>query len=405
MSYLLELNDTELPLYRGGELIHSSPAIAIVRDQGMVFGDKALRLSRSHPQQTNQQYFSRLNGDPLPLPVATAGNHADLVYLHLCELKPLIDGDLILAVPGFWSADQLGVLLGIIQEVGINVGGFVDSAVVVATTEALPTKAYFVDIHLQRACVTALTVNDEVSRGHTDEASSCGFTGLLDGWVNVIADVFVRMTRFDPLHSAATEQQLYDQVYDWVHSETTKEIAVEILHEGHTRRAEVSRTLLADKAKQRFKSLEDVLPDGAHVLLSSRSANLPGLIPALTDAGYTTSVAGIHALAEGCLNHIDLIRSSAGELKLITRLPHSQESMVIDRVAPAPTHILVGNSAVPIASNDFPVKFEHKKRQVWLPAQEDVLVNGQTVTNELVLNAGDEIIHGELSCRLIVVEG
>ncbi|MCZ6617596.1 MAG: hypothetical protein O7E57_05645, partial [Gammaproteobacteria bacterium] len=110
MSYVLELNDSELPLYRGDELLHHSPAIAIVREQGLVFGEQALRLSRSHPQQTNQQYFSRLNADPLPNPIAKASNHADLVYLHLCELEPLIEGELILAVPGLWSADQLGVL-------------------------------------------------------------------------------------------------------------------------------------------------------------------------------------------------------------------------------------------------------------------------------------------------------
>ena len=79
MSYLLELNDAELPLYHNGELINRSPAIAIVRDEGVVFGDQALRLSRSHPQQTNQQYFSRLNADPLANPVAKAGNQADLV--------------------------------------------------------------------------------------------------------------------------------------------------------------------------------------------------------------------------------------------------------------------------------------------------------------------------------------
>ena len=406
MNYVLELNDVELPLYRDGELIHRSPAIAIVRNRGMVFGEQALRLSRLHPQQTNQQYFSRLNADPLPNPVAKADNHADLVYLHLCELKPLIDGELILAVPGLWSADQLGVLLGIMQEAGIVVGGFVDSAVVVATTTNLPIEAYYLDIHLQRACITALTRNDEVNRRTTEEVTTCGFASLLDGWVNVITDRFVQDTRFDPLHSAATEQQLYDQVYDWVNGETGNEIDVEIVHEGHIRRVEVSRALLAEKAQQRFKNLRDVLPGGAHVLLSSRSAKLPGLQTGLTDAGYTTSVAAADALINGCAKHIELIRSPVAELKLVTRLPHSLgESMVIEPEELAPTHVLVGNSAVPILGNGSPLNFQQKKQQVWLPAREDVLVNGQRVTHEIPLNVGDEIVHGELSYRLIIVEG
>lgn len=406
MSYVLELNDVELPLYRDTELIHRSPAIAIVRDQGMVFGEQALRLSRLHPQQTNQQYFSRLNADPLPNPVAKADNHADLVYLHLCELKPLIDGELILAVPGLWSADQLGVLLGIMHEAGIVVGGFVDSAVVVATTTTLPAEAYYLDIHLQRACVTALTASDEVSRHNTDEVATCGFASLLDGWVNVITDRFVQDTRFDPLHSAATEQQLYDQVYDWVNGEIGNEIAVEIIHEDQIRRVEVPKALLAEKAQQRFKSLRDVLPGGAHVLLSSRSAKLPGLRSGLTDAGYATSVAAVGALANGCAKHIELIRSPVAELKLVTRLPHPRgKSLVIEPAELAPTHILAANSAVPIVENGSPLNFQHKKQQVWLLAQEGVLVNGQSVTHEILLNVGDEIVHGEQSYRLIIVEG
>ncbi|MCZ6619863.1 MAG: hypothetical protein O7E57_17225, partial [Gammaproteobacteria bacterium] len=127
------------------------------------------------------------------------------------------------------------------------------------------------------------------------------------------------------------------------------------------------------------------------------------LQPGLTAAGYTTSVAAAGALPTGCANHIELIRSPEAELKLITRLPHALESKPVEPVALAPTHILIGNRAVPIFGKGSPLQFQHRDRQVWLPAQEGVLVNELPVTVEIPLAPGDEIDHGELSYRLIIV--
>ena len=86
MTSILELNDLELTLHKGSEVLYQSPAIAIVRNEELLFGEGAVRLARIHPQQANQQYFNRMNGDPLPQPIRTAANHADLVYLHLKEI-------------------------------------------------------------------------------------------------------------------------------------------------------------------------------------------------------------------------------------------------------------------------------------------------------------------------------
>ena len=121
MTTIIELNDLELSLHRGRETLYRAPAYASVRTEEVVFGDRAVRLARIHPQQANQQYLHRMNGDPLPQPVRTAANHADLVYLHLKELAALFQDEAVLAVPGTMSGDQLGILLGICQEAGIEV--------------------------------------------------------------------------------------------------------------------------------------------------------------------------------------------------------------------------------------------------------------------------------------------
>ncbi|MEJ2088477.1 MAG: hypothetical protein P8Y69_08410, partial [Gammaproteobacteria bacterium] len=213
MTAIIELNDLELSLYQGSERLYCEPAFAIVREDALLFGEPALRLARIHPQQANQQYFARMNADPLTQPVRAAANHADLVYLHLKQLGALSRGDTVLAVPGSMTGDQLGILLGICHEAGIEVAGFVNAAVAAVVTTPTADEITCLDIYLQHMLVSELTVDGEVRYERAFEVKDCGFSGLLDGWVNLLADRFVQETRFDPLHTAESEQQLYNQVY------------------------------------------------------------------------------------------------------------------------------------------------------------------------------------------------
>jgi len=335
MAAILELNDADLTLFQNGRAVYRSPAMAVVTDREILFGEAALRVSRIYPRQANQQYFSRLNGDPLPYPGPRARNHADLVYLHLRQLADWIEEDIVLAVPALLSAEQLGVLLGILQEAGIRVGGFVDSAVAAAAAVPLPAAPWHLDILLQRGALTELVVGNSVARQGFEEIPDCGLVRLLDSWIDVIADRFIRETRFDPLHAAATEQQLFNQVFDQVWSGTAAaELAFELTQGDHTRRVELSRQLLEDKGAQRFHAIVERVPAGAHLLLTARSANLPGLSRALKQAGLTFSVLPDGAVAAGCERHLAEIVPADGELRLVTRLP---ADLVPNTRAPATT--------------------------------------------------------------------
>ena len=422
MTYVFEVNDCALSLYRDAAVEYRAPAIAVVRPGEILFGDPALRLSRTHPRETNQHYFARLNADPLPHPVPRAGNHADLVYLHLQEIQSIVQqnpADVVLAVPGILSSDQLGVLLGIAQECGLSIGGFVDSAVVAATTSALPASVSHVDIHLQRACITRLEINAEVQRVGVEEVPECGFADLLDGWVNVIADRFVRDTRFDPLHAAETEQQLYNQVYDWVMAADADraEIGIEIDYRDHIRRVELPRSLLDDKAQQRFARLRDELPEQGHVVLSAHSARLPGLTQFLTNHGHAFTTLDSSAAAIGCMANMAHIRSAGGPLRLVSRLALSPtiaeagQSAQTDapQVSAAdefgrPTHTLANASAVAVGATNQPLPVSEGEAGVYLEPGAHLLLNGHPLTTPTRLNAGDEVCSGELRYLMIRVE-
>ena len=407
MTCILEINDADLTLYREHEVLHRSPGIAVVLGKEICFGADALRLSRIHPRQTNLQYFTRLNGEPLATPGERARNHADLVYLHLQVFKPMIEaegGQVLLAVPGILTADQLGVLLGVLQEVGIGVRGFVDSAVAAVTTQEAPGEAFCVDVMMQRAVVTALQVNGEVAKIGVQEVVECGMNRLLEGWINVIADRFVRETRFDPLHAAATEQQLFDQLYGWIRGGARgADVPMEIHHQDHTRRVELGRALLEDKGEQRFRQLADALPRGARVFVSARGARLPGLMHALTALHMHAVALPEDALTRGCLDNLGSIMREDGELRLVTRLPHGSapaqqplppapaEQPLPPAAALRPTHVLNGHQAWPLAAGDQPLPVSADGQ---LEAQPGIRLNGAPLERAAPLHPGDRVTVG-----------
>jgi hypothetical protein len=411
MTCILELNDAGITVYRDRAVLHRTPGVAVVLDDAIQFGEPALRLSRMHPRQTNQQYFALLNADPLPAPGGRARNHADLVYLHLQTLKPHIDdagGEVLLAVPGILSPDQLGVLLGVLQEVGIGVSGFVDAAVAASSTQAGDGRIYHIDTMLQRIVITALEMDEQVSKHSVQEVPECGLLRILDSWINVVADRFVRETRFDPLHAAATEQQLFNQVYDWADQGAgSSDLTVEIDHAGHTRRVELGRAALEEKAGQRFRQLADAVPMGSQVFVSARSARLPGLRLALHALQAEIVELPGEALAGGCLQNLAQIIPESGELRLVTRLPASsgmrREAPAPARAAPAtPTHVVYDGVAVTLRNSSLPVRCD--AGNWFLDGAAEAALNDGPVHHAHPLAPGDRIRVGDREHLIIRVE-
>jgi len=405
MTTVLELNDLELTLHKGSETSYQSPAIAIVREDELIFGERAVRLARIHPQQANQQYFNRMNGDPLPQPIQKAANHADLVYLHLKELAEKNVGDTILAVPGTLNGDQLGVLLGICQEAGIEVSGFVNAAVASTTTTATPEQVTYLDVFLQHMLLSELRINDEVRHERSFEVRDCGFTNLIDGWMNLIADRFVQETRFDPLHTAASEQQLYNQVYDWVlGAHVRTEVAFQVALNDQQRRVEVPRSQLEQKSAQRIDRLIDALPARQPLVLSARAARIPGLGSHLKRAGFELTLLAADAVAAGCSQHMGLVRTVDTELRLVNRLPHT--SGVLNSKPdsqPLPTHLLKDHHARPLAGPDTPA-VEQRNNGLYLMPAADLTLNDAPLTTEARLDLGDVIGTPEGSFTAIRLE-
>ena len=424
MTTILEVNDAELTLFRGREIQLRSPGIAVLLEDTTYFGEAALRLSRTHPRQTNAQYFTRLSADALPFATRQVRNHADLVYLHLRELAPMFDGEILLAVPALLTAEQLGVLLGILQELDIRVRGFVDTAVAAAASGVIDDTAVngsvcHIDVAMQRAVVTNLTIDQEVRRTGCQEVTECGLARLLESWVNVAADRFIQETRYDPLHAAASEQQLFDQLCDWIEADPQPaERALEIAHGDQTRRVDLSRSLLEQKAALRFQHLLEAVPEQVPMILSARAARLPGIRRFLSAQRELLAVLPDQAPAEGCLANLTEIVRSDSDLRLVTRLPRGVAGAVPAAAAaaappagaappaqpPQPTHALLGSRAISLRSEFLPIPVRFGSDAPLLLADDGLTLNGTGLSQDTPLKSGDRVGRGADEYIIIHVE-
>ena len=368
-TYVLDMNDSELRIARvsadATDVVAQSTGFAMIDDRAIRFGESAMQQFRLHPRQVNNQFWSRLNTDPLAVRGPNTANHADLIYRHFVELVREAtvgtDDEFIIAAPGTTSNEQLSLLLGIASEAGTPVSGLVDNALVASVVHPSPKRVLHVDIFLHRTVVTEMTRTDGLARQRIEEVAELGFANLLDAWVNVIADRFVRDARFDPLSIAATDQQLYNQLHGWLRNPARpRDFSIDVDHRGSLRRAELNDEALIDKVTPRYRMLDRHV-DGATIFLSHRAARLPGLSEHLAGVAARVVTLDRMDLFRGVALHQGLIRSDPKALRLVTRLP-AQHLVGFERDTPSlptalrlpperPTHVLLGSDAVAIGQS------------------------------------------------------
>ena len=422
---LLDINDTEITLARDGQVLYAEPGIALVERGRTQFGSEASAQSRLHPRQTHNEFWQRLNADPVAPAGRSVANQADLVYLQLKSIREaagLDRADLVVAAPSTTTPAQLGLLLGIAAEAGFDVRAVVDSAVAAASTQSLSGSCRVVDVGLHRAVVTQIDLQDgdTVTRGTVDEVPAAGFAALVEGWVDTVADSFVETTRFDPLRIAATEQQVFDQLLAGVKSNSA-EIAVAVEHDGVSREVNISRRALSHKSQQRYGLLATAIGAPSTLLVSHRVRHLPGLAGSLQEAGHRIVALPAEAVAAAVQRHGEVFAPDAGGARLISSLAllsAPAESAATQRAQP--THLLCGALALPLGGEinagehpastrqaaGFRILADGAGFRVVPNADAQVRYNGETLDFDRPAHAGDRIeTDGDVFQLIRVVDG
>ena len=417
--WTLELNDTEISLAQGLDVVYRQPGVAVVLEDRVSFGDAALEQTRLHPRQAQTQYWHRLSADPIAVSGRAIKNHADLVYQHLLEIKRLgklpNNESVFVAVPSNTSPEQLSLLLGIANEASIQISALADLAVATGSTLARPGHCTFLDNGFHRTILTRLEINGSVSRTSYSEAAETGFQALIEGWIDAVADLFVQETRFDPLRIADTEQQLFSHVLKNVAS-CVDEFLVEVSHAGESRRVAVTRSLLATKSSQRLDALLQQIGDPTTIVLSHRIARVPGLTEVLRAADHDVNVVEPHAIFSAAMAHEKNSAQSDGGVSFITQFASANsrdEPTNLKRVRP--THLLHGTEATSLSnvisdqnqtSNNvrgFCIELEGSEYRVLPMAKAEVKINGVVIDSSTSVAVGDIIRSDSEEFQLIRV--
>ncbi|MGD8674889.1 MAG: hypothetical protein PVG81_03705 [Desulfobacterales bacterium] len=267
-----------------------SPGFALPQKKGLVVGQSAERQARLQPQKVQHRFWDQLSTDPLKSPRRYAETNAEIAFAHLAQiwekLKPH-GNEVMIAVPAFYSRHQLGLLLGMAQELSIPIKGLVIQAVAAVPQPYPESQLFFLDIHLHRTEVTLLEQGEQLRLQETETLDELGLVHLYRIWAETMAEEFVRTTRFDPLHEAASEQALYDRIPEILNRRRKDPTVTIDLRAGATvHRVALIRDLLVRKSASFLEQARVLVhsllektgrpQDKVTVLMSHRFARLPG---------------------------------------------------------------------------------------------------------------------------------
>ena len=211
---LLHLNDQALRLFTETGEQRSESGYVQIDDNGLISGDAARADAWLRPQFSYNQHWRQLDQRPLKKNLRWARSHADMAYAQLRQLLHGIDQpQLVLGVPASLDDSQLALLLGLLKAQSVRVCGIVDNALLSAAPEhraVLELQQHqSVISHLQRADGQLQVASHEL-------LLDLGALAIQRDVARHISDQLIADTRYDPLHSSASQQALHDALPDWL---------------------------------------------------------------------------------------------------------------------------------------------------------------------------------------------
>jgi hypothetical protein len=361
----IEINDAGLVVADEQGVVRVDPGFAAVEGKKIVTGEPAFAGSRMRPRETSQSHWLRLSIESGSTHVPGVRSSAELAHAQLDHLWQQVgDGveHVILVVPSTFDGDRLGILLGLAQECGMPVGAIVDAAVAASVRPYPERQLVYVDADLHHVYVAPLEQSEKVAVQPPSQLESMGLSGLMDAFARRIGEHFVRSTRFDPFHRAATEQLLYDGLTGWlstIDAEGRAELSIPYGDETFT--IELERSQLLGAAQGFYRAVQQLIAQsrsgrgGLVIEVAERLATLPGFeeqLARLDDAVIVGLPRGFAASA--ALAAQDALGLETEPVKLFRRLPWREAPEEIETnpseplaaapaaapASPRPTHVV-----------------------------------------------------------------
>lgn len=366
--HALQLNDAGITLFDGEKILYREPGFAYLDNESLQTGAAAFAKSRIDPRRVQHNYWSELNTQPFVDRRFAHLSPADLASRQLEEIWLPVDRrtkDLVVVVPGYMSAENLGLFLGITRELGLPVTALVDAAVAATRREYGAAVPVHVDLSLHRATLTRLAQPAMSQVDKTEVIDGTGIHALHNIWLKTIAEIFVQQSRFDPLHRAETEQMVVDKLAGWLEVASAEgSVAMELQSGATTYRAEIEALALIGAAAPIYQQIAARLralfraEDVPAIQVTDRVARLPGLVDMLeARVGGEVFILEPGASARGALARCHAGASKSDSVSLLRQLPWDQSAVNVEQptsdqiVSGVPTHLLFGHQGYQIGNS------------------------------------------------------
>lgn len=381
------LNDAGIVVVDGDKILYREPGFALLEDDHLVTGNAAYASAKLQPRRIHHRFWSDLRTDPLPDRRFHHLSAADLVSNQLEQMWKNVAGDgdsLALAVPPYMSSENLGLLLGITAELQIPVVAMCDAAVCATRRHYEHATPVHIDLSLHSSMLTRLMQEGQVQFERTAIIEDSGMLLLQDTWIKIIAEAFVQQSRFDPLHTAETEQLLQDRLPDWLAAASSAmTVPLEIEYRGVSHQAEIESLELVAAAAPVYQNIVSKLrtfyraEELPAIQMSDRAARMPGLADTLkTRVGGEVFLLEPGATARGLAKRCQA-SASGGSVTLARHLSWDQAPVSVEVKSTGvnggqPTHLLFGHTAFRLGDRPLVLGTQAADGERWLDLQQEM---------------------------------
>ena len=420
---LLEINDFSIKASTSDNNTYNECGFAHVTDSGIITGDKGFEAFWRHPEKCSNNYWLFLDQQPLKTNWKWARHNADLAYAQLdSTLKSIGSPDeVVLGVSNTISVEQLSLLAGLLKALKISIKRIVDLNLFAGL--AMRQSSWIIDMQLHQATLTLVekSISDDqeiFSIKESETLPNFGFMHICNTIARDISKKLINNSRFDPMHSSGSAQDLYNQIKSNINEfEENNQLNFQIKSPSGI----VNITLNPSELKNLFKKeLSKInrkvvnsgdmfsLKDSAHMLekLLDTSGNYLGLAPSYD----------INAI-EKLLNTSQFDKNKLVKINAI-KLAKAEESLPKTRTNHTATHLLYDNHAWDIR-NEKSIQYNNQGLQIKVGVDKTfdlafILKDGkleiyhQSSSKEIVIpktfKEGEQIIIDNAKINLIKVE-
>ena len=326
---IIELNDIGITVGDETGVITRSPGFALAAGNSLELGEAAEQQARLQPTNSYNKYWHELSMEPLSHSRGIR-HFADIAYAQLLHLAKIgeIDADVIFAVPGNFTRAQLAILLGLSKQSPFTAVGVVDSALVAAIAKARSSSVIYADIQLHQVLLTKLVIEDDQLKSESViQVPGVGNQNFMDLMMQLATGLFIQQCRFNPQHNAESEQQLYNELPNWLKQDDGNQnsLLLDLKTSTAVYTAKMPRESLINHLSGYYQKVHRQLATLAtekntDLLVSSAMAALPGFINTLSDLG-NLHILNPQTINSACFDYREHIISGTDGIHLVSALP------------------------------------------------------------------------------------